>query len=114
MQSKPNRVGVGLTEQAEYAADAEKIAWENPRVTAFSQYLLADETSHGGETGYRTGLETSGGGRKPLYYSWFPIPLVVSRSGSGYSLWGLVRPAEGATQVRVSVQCARLEHGGAR
>ena len=103
VQSKPNPRGVGLAEQAEYAADSEKIAWENPRVTSFSQYLLADEASHGGETGYRTGLETSGGGRKPFYYG-FPIPLVVSRSGSGYSLWGLVRPAEGATQVRVSVQ----------
>jgi len=103
VQSKPNFEGVGLEEQAEYQSDAEKIAWENPRVTAFSQYLLADETAHGGFSGYRTGLETAGGGRKPLYYSW-PIPLVVSRSGSGYSLWGLVRPTETATQVHIYVQ----------
>ncbi|HYM54996.1 MAG TPA: hypothetical protein VES97_06515, partial [Solirubrobacteraceae bacterium] len=46
---------------------------------------------------------TTRGGRKPLYYG-FPLPLVVSRTGSGYSLWGLVRPAEGATKVKVLVQ----------
>ena len=103
VQSKPNRLGVSLSQQAEYDADSEKIAWENARVVAFSQYLLTDEAPHGGLTGYRTGLETHGGGRKPLYFG-FPVPLVVSRHGSGFSLWGLVRPATGATKVRVLVK----------
>jgi hypothetical protein len=103
VQTKPNTEGVSLSEQPEYQAAAEKIAWENPRVTAFSQYLLEDETAHSGGYGYRTGLETSSGAEKPLYQAW-PIPLVVSRSGSGYSLWGLVRPAEGATRIHLYVQ----------
>jgi hypothetical protein len=103
VQSKPNSLGVSDAQQPEYDAASEKIAWENPRVTAFSQYLLEDEAGSSGGYGYRTGLETAGGGRKPLYYAW-PIPLVVSRSGSGYSLWGLVRPAEGATTVHVYVE----------
>jgi hypothetical protein len=103
VESVPNPLGVSLTQQAEYDAISEKIAWENPGVLAFSQYLLEDEGPHRGEKGYRTGLETTNGGHKPLYYA-FPLPLVVSRTGSGYSLWGFVRPAEGATKVKVLVQ----------
>src|SRR5271165_383136 len=103
VQSLPNLLGVPLSEQAEYDAISEKIAWEDPQVVAFSQYLLTDEPPHSGLSGYRTGLETLGGGRKPLYYAW-PIPLVVSRTGSGYSLWGLVRPATGVTKLRVYVE----------
>lgn len=103
VQTRPNDEGVGLSEQPEYDAEAEKIAWENPRVTAFSQYLLEDETANSKGSGYRTGLETSSGAEKPLYQAW-PIPLVVSSSGSGYSLWGLVRPAVGVTEVHVYVQ----------
>jgi len=103
VESVPNNLGVSLSQQAEYDAISEKIAWENPGVLAFSQYLLEDEAPHGGLHGYRTGLETTSGGRKPLYYA-FPLPLVVTRTGSGYSLWGFVRPAEGATKVKVLVQ----------
>ncbi len=103
VETKPNPLGVSYSEQAEYDALAEKIAWENPSVLSFSQYLLEDEPPHGREKGYRTGLETSGGARKTLYYA-FPLPLVVTRTGSGYSLWGFVRPATGATKVKVWVQ----------
>src|SRR5580693_53409 len=102
IQSVPNALGVSLAKQAEYDAIAEKIAWENPRVAAFSQYLLRDDprggkpgaSVHGGVIGFQTGLETVTGKPKPLYFG-FPIPLVVSKQGHGYSLWGLVRPAEG-------------------
>ncbi len=111
IQSVPNELGVSLAKQAEYDAISEKIAWENPRVAAFSQYLLRDDprggkagaSVHGGVIGFQTGLETFGGKLKPLYFG-FPLPLVVSKQGRGYSLWGLVRPAEGATKVRVLVQ----------
>ncbi len=109
VQSKPNFLGVPLAEQAEYDAISEKIAWEDPQVVAFSQYLLTDEPPHSGLTGYRTGLETLSGARKPLYYAW-PIPLVVSRTGSGYSLWGLVRPATGVTKLRVYVEPSGSRH----
>ncbi len=43
VQAKPNKLGVSLSEQVEYYAISEKIAWENPRVASFAQYLLTDE-----------------------------------------------------------------------
>ncbi len=58
---------------------------------------------HGGFSGFQTGLESVGGARKPLYEG-FAVPLVVVRHGGGYSLWGLVRPAAGATRLRVLIQ----------
>jgi hypothetical protein len=103
VQSQPNNFGVSLSEQVEYQATSEKIAWGNPRVRSFCQYLYRDETPRNGLRGYRTGLVAVDGGRKPLYYS-FPVPVVVNRSGSGYHLWGFVRPSSGATRVRVLVQ----------
>ena len=103
VESKPNSLGVSQQQQAEYDAISEKIAWGNPDVVAFSQYLLTDENPHNGLHGYRTGLLTANGGAKTLYYS-YPLPLVVNRSSSGYSLWGLVRPATGVTKVKVRVQ----------
>jgi hypothetical protein len=111
IQSKPNVLGVSLAKQAEYDAIAERIAWGNSRVAAFSQYLLRDDplggppgsSVHGGFIGFQTGLETVRGTRKPLYFG-FPVPLAVSRQGHSFSLWGLVRPSAGATTVKVLVQ----------
>ncbi len=112
VQSKPNRyLGVSVAQQAEYDAIAEKIAWSNSRVVAFSQYLLKDDplggkpgsSVNGGTIGFQTGLEYLSGAPKPLYAAW-PVPLVVSKSGGGYSLWGLVRPTAGVTKVTVLVQ----------
>jgi hypothetical protein len=112
VQSKPNRfLGVSVAQQAEYDAIAERIAWSNPRVTAFSQYLLRDDplggppgsSVNGGTVGFQTGLEYLNGSRKPLYFGW-PVPLTVSRSGGGYSLWGFVRPAGSRTTVTVLVR----------
>jgi hypothetical protein len=110
-QTKPSQLGVSQAQQAEFDAIAEKIAWSTPRVVAFSQYLLRDDPhagkpgagAHGGTVGFQTGLETASGARKLLYSS-FPVPLVVSKHGHGFSLWGLVRPAEGATTVKVLVE----------
>jgi len=105
VQSKPNKyLGVSPAKQAEYDAIAERIAYENPRVAAFSQYLLEDDPVGGPEPGasFQTGLEYINGTPKPLYSGW-PIPLTVTK-GHGVSLWGLVRPAMGATKVTVLVQ----------
>jgi hypothetical protein len=111
IQSRPSLTGVSPAKQAEYDAISEKIAWSNSRVAAFSQYLLRDDplggapgsSVHGGFIGFQTGLETVRGARKPLYFG-FPVPLVVSKQGHGFSLWGVVRPSEGATKVKVLVQ----------
>ena len=87
VQSKPNRqLGVPVAVQAEYDAIAERIAWSNPRVAAFSQYLLRDDplggppgsSVHGGTVGFQTGLQYVNGKPKPLYAAW-PVPLTVSR-----------------------------------
>ena len=112
VQSKPNRfLGVSVGRQAEFDAEAEHIAWSNPRVAAFSQYLLRDDpvggapgsSVHGGVIGFQTGLEYVTGVPKPLYYAW-PIPLTVSPSGGrSVSLWGLVRPTLGSTALTVLV-----------
>jgi hypothetical protein len=112
VQSYPNKeLGVPQPEQAEWDAVCERIAWENGRVAAFSQYLLRDDPLggkpgsgvHGGTIGFQTGLIQNNGKLKPLYYG-FPLPLVVSRASRGVSLWGLVRPATGATKVKVLVE----------
>ncbi len=111
MQSFPNKqLGVPGGMQAEYDAMAEQIAYNNPRVAAFSQYLLRDDpvgggpgaSVHGGTVGFQTGLEYVHGEPKPLYYSW-PVPLTVTKRTHGVALWGLVRAAAGATDVTVLV-----------
>jgi hypothetical protein len=112
VQSKPNRfLGVPVAKQAEFDAIAEHIAWSNPRVVAFSQYLLRDDplggapgsSVHGGVVRFQTGLEYVSGTPKPLFYGW-PLPLVVAKAGHSFSLWGLVRPALARTTVTVLVQ----------
>jgi hypothetical protein len=112
VQSVPNReLGVSLARQAQFDAIDERIAWSNPRVAAFSQYLLKDDplggkagsSVNGGTIGFQTGLETVSGRPKPLYSSW-PLPLTVSKHGHGFSLWGLVRPTLGSTKATILVK----------
>lgn len=112
VQSVPNKeLGVSLAKQAQFDAIDERIAWSNPRVAAFSQYLLKDDplggkagsSVNGGTVGFQTGLETAAGRPKPLYSSW-PLPLTVGKRGHGYSLWGLVRPTPGSTKATILVK----------
>jgi hypothetical protein len=103
---------VPVAQQAEYDAIAERIAWENPRVAAFSQYLLRDDKLGGrpgsAVIGFQTGLEYVNGKRKPLFYGW-PVQLAVAKGSGGFSLWGHVRPTEEATTATVLIQ-----HPGSR
>ena len=49
IQSKPDPIaGVSLRRQAEFLAIAERIAYANPRVAAFSQYLMVDDQPRSG------------------------------------------------------------------
>jgi hypothetical protein len=97
VQSKPNQLlGVPLPQQAEYDAIAEQMAYNNPRVASFDQYLLTDDPNPG-EGSFQTGLETVKGKPKPLYYG-YRLPLTVTvQHGSKVAFWGLVRPAGGAS-----------------
>jgi hypothetical protein len=113
VQSVPNReLGVSLAKQAQFDALDERIAWSNPRVAAFSQYLLKDDplggragsSVKGGTVGFQTGLETVAGRPKPLYSSW-SLPLTVTKHGrNGVSLWGLVRPTLGSTKATILIK----------
>ncbi len=104
VMSKPNPFqGVPVSQQAEYDAMAEQIAYRNPRVASFSQYLLKDDAMHRRSVGFQTGLEYYSGRGKPLLAA-FPVPMTVTRIGSRYELWGLVRPAGEATTAKVEVR----------
>jgi hypothetical protein len=108
IQSTPDPLfGVSLQRQAEYRSYSERIAYYNPRVRAFSQYLLTDDeprdlpgTAKYG--GFESGLRTATGKAKPSLDG-FRLPLVAKRvkGKSTVSLWGLVRPAGARTQVVV-------------
>ena len=118
VQSTPNPyVGVSLARQAEFQAIAEHIAWSNPRVVSFGQYLLRDDVpANGHVVGFQTGLETAGGAHKPVFAG-FRLPLTVTvTSRSGVSFWGLVRPARKPTslELQYSADGGRSWHGVAR
>jgi hypothetical protein len=97
--------GISLAKQAEYLAISERIAYANPRVKAFSQYLLYDDKPRKGNrferhSGFETGLKTWKGKKKPSYNG-FMLPLAAKRYGSQDVLWGRVRPATGPTQITI-------------
>jgi hypothetical protein len=110
IESTPDPVrGVSLQRQSEYRATSERIAYDNPRVVAFSQYLLRDDSPKPGVPllarypGFETGLFTYKGKHKPAYDG-FRLPLAVKQSGSKVSLWGLIRPAAGVTTASIEVR----------
>jgi hypothetical protein len=90
-------VGVSQAQQAEYNSIGEHIAWNNPRVASWDQYLLRDDPPVPNSNpilrwpGFETGLETYTGTPKPAF-SAFRLPLAVTRTHSGVSFWGIVRP----------------------
>jgi hypothetical protein len=101
VQSTPDRLlGVPLAQQAEYRSISERLLCADPRVATLSQYLLGDDPD---VAGFQSGLLTAAGARKPSFDE-FRMPLVVRRSGRVALLWGLVRPARGATRVEVLVR----------
>ncbi|MEJ7893551.1 MAG: hypothetical protein WKF94_13035 [Solirubrobacteraceae bacterium] len=105
IQSTPDPIlGVSQARQNEYRAISEKIAYDNPRVKAFSQYLMRDDLQRSGADrfgGFESGLRFANG-RKKLAYDGFRLPLVADQKGARkVALWGLVRPATGATTVTV-------------
>ena len=84
VQSEPDPIsGVSETRQAEYRSIGELIAYRNPRVRAFSQYLMRDDLPRAGRAylrygGFESGLRHSGGEAK-CAYDGFRLPLVAER-----------------------------------
>ena len=103
---------MSLQRQSEYRAISERIAYDNPRVVAFSQYLLRDDPPKPAcpliarYPGFESGLFTYAASPSRRYDG-FRLPLAVRRSGSKVSLWGLVRPATGVTTASDRVPLGR-------
>src|SRR3954453_19215408 len=107
IQSEPDPVyGVSYARQEEYRAISERLAYYNSRVASFSQYLLRDDEPDPGKPpvsrypGFESGLRRSDGKAK-VALDGFRLPLVAKGRGSRTTLWGLVRPATGATKVTI-------------
>jgi hypothetical protein len=104
VESTPDPLrGVSLTRQAEYRSISERIAYRNPRVRAFSQYLMRDDREREGADrfgGFQTGLRTADGDAKRAFDG-FRLPMVADRGRTRTTLWGLVRPASGRTRVSI-------------
>src|SRR5436190_17781835 len=109
IQSKPDPfVGVSWQRQAEYRSISEWIAWRNPRVAAFSQYLMRDDDPRPGSryarySGFESGLRGSSGKAK-LAYSGFRLPLVADARSSHVYLWGYVRPQSSRTRALLQIR----------
>jgi hypothetical protein len=109
IQSRPDPfIGVPYQRQAEFRSIAEWYAWRNPRVAAFSQYLMRDDNPHKGSiyvrySGFESGLRGSNGKAK-LAYAGFRLPLVAEARGKRIHFWGYVRPTTGRTRVLVQAR----------
>ncbi len=110
IQSKPDpNYGVSETRQAEYRSISEKIAYANPRVAGISQYLMRDDKPRSGADrygGFESGLRYADG-RKKKSYEAYRLPLVAKRKRGRVKLWGIARPATGATTVIVQYRDKR-------
>jgi hypothetical protein len=110
-QTKPpdKLAGVALSRQARWLQSAAYVAWRNPRIRLFTQYLWRDEPrSGGGYGGWQSGLRFSNGSAKPsLAHFDTPFELDAARN----RLWGQVRPGGRST---VTVQHRPHNSGGWR
>ena len=101
--SKPKYFGVSLTQQAGYMAISEYLAWRNPHIRAYGQYLLHDDPLLY-ESAFTTGLRFAGGRKKPSYRS-FQVTLLPIREGRRQlKLWGYVRAVNDRVRVEVRVK----------
>ena len=108
--SKPKYFGVSLTQQAGYMAISEYLAWRNPHVRGYGQYLLHDDPLEY-ESAFTTGLRFAGGRQKaelPL----LPDHVAAEAGGRrGVLLWGYVRAVE---RPRPASRCGSRTRASAR
>jgi hypothetical protein len=110
IQTVPDRLaGVSYSQQASFRAISEHIAYVNPKVALFSQYLMDDDQPR--KSGYKyggfeTGLRRADGSKKPSYES-FRLPLAVESYGRRDVLWGFVRPYRAQTRVLVQFKAPK-------
>jgi hypothetical protein len=113
IQSKPDpQYGVSFQQQSEYRALSERIAFYEPRVKSFSQYLLTDDNPRldvppiARYGGFESGLRTADGKKKPSLDG-FRLALAAKGTASKTTLWGLVRPAAGPGQATIEQRTGR-------
>jgi hypothetical protein len=100
--------GVPLARQADYLDQSAWLAFRTPRVRAAAQYKLVDDQAVGA---FQSGLRFADGRAKPAHTT-FPLPVWVTRTGSGVRVWGQVRPATDGARETVEIQRA-ARRGGA-
>ena len=106
VQSEPDAlIGVPLDQQAEYLGIAERLAYADPRIRSWGQYLLRDDPPVEGPpevafAGFESGLLLADGTPKPALDA-FKLPLAVRRSGDQVTIWGLVRPSTESESVEL-------------
>lgn len=96
-------VAFSQAQQAEFLNEGEYMAWRDPRIHSFAQFLLTDS---GPNTAYPKGSKPywatfqSGllfypfGNRKPAYFAFeFPLWLPRPRHGRHVAVWAQIRPA---------------------
>ena len=113
IQSVPDPyIGVSELAQAEFRSIAERMAYRNPRVKLFSQYLMRDDTPRAGAasqrySGFESGLRHADGREKRSYEA-YRLALVAKRGARSVLLWGVVRPHQGRDALVVEY---RGKHG---
>jgi hypothetical protein len=96
--------GVPPETQARYISQAAFLAWRNPDVRMFAQFLFQDQADPGS---YQTGLLFPDGRDKPALQA-FKLPFWAEaheQDGQPFVVaWGQVRPGAGSQQVELEVQ----------
>jgi hypothetical protein len=91
----PDKIfGVSLARQALWLNQSDYIAYRNSHVKSVAQYELFDEPEL---DVFQSGLFLVGGKAKPSVDA-YRLPIWVKRHGSGVTVWGQVRPANGTPQ----------------
>jgi hypothetical protein len=105
----PASFGVSLAQQAAYINQAEYMAYRNPRVRTYSQFLLRDYAAN---DLFQSGLVSEAGAAKPGLNAYrVPIWIPTTRSRSGrFRVWGLLRPG---ARLRVSQATVQFRATGA-
>jgi hypothetical protein len=108
-------LGVRWSRQAAWLDDATFLAYRNPRIASFSQFLLVDDGPNKAYKSsdprywgtFQTGLVTAGGKRKPAYESFKrPISATPRRVARGHvvRIFGQLRPAADGQRLTAEVQ----------
>jgi hypothetical protein len=97
-----------LNDQARFLPEAELIAWANPRVKSFAQFLIRDRPVRLGISplvkwrDFQSGLQFANGTPKPAETA-FHYGLVIRQTADGgLRFWGHVRGATRPTPVRIT------------